>query len=80
MRLFSGFKEENKEEKRDKSNMIVTVNESRCPQNHHCPSVQVCPVGALSQNGFHAPQLDEEKCIKCGKCVRFCPKRALVMK
>ena len=43
----------------------------RCPQNHHCPAIKVCPVGALSQNGFSAPIIDEKKCIKCGKCSTF---------
>lgn len=51
----------------------------RCPQNHHCPAIKVCPVGALSQNGFSAPIIDEKKCIKCGKCSMFCPKSALVL-
>lgn len=55
----------------------LTVNTVRCPQNHACPSVRICPVGALSQNGFAAPAVDHEKCIKCKKCVRFCPMHAL---
>ena len=38
---------------------IVTEN---CPQNHKCPAVNVCPVGALSQNEFEAPKIDYEKC------------------
>ena len=50
-----------------------------CPQNHACPSVKICPVGALSQEGFQSPTVDVEKCIKCGKCVAFCPKKALVL-
>ena len=58
-------------------NLIVKI--ERCPQNHPCPSVRVCPVGALSQNGYKAPIVDISKCIKCGKCVHFCPKRALVL-
>lgn len=58
---------------------ILTVNKNNCPQNHHCPAVKVCPVGALSQNGFEAPTVDQEKCIKCGKCSNFCPKKALVL-
>lgn len=77
MRLFHNG--ENTEEKKDKSNQILAVKKSRCPQNHPCPSIRVCPVGALTQNGFDAPAVDEEKCIKCGKCVRFCPMRALVL-
>ena len=50
-----------------------------CPQNHSCPSVKICPVGALVQEGFQAPTVDAEKCIKCGKCANFCPKKALVL-
>ena len=51
----------------------------KCPQNHPCPSVNICPVGALSQEGFQAPVVDHEKCIRCGKCAAFCPKMALVL-
>ena len=50
-----------------------------CPQNHKCPAVKVCPVEALSQEGFNAPEINYDKCIKCGKCSNFCPKKALVL-
>ena len=50
-----------------------------CPQNHKCPAVKVCPVGALTQKDFEAPVVDHEKCINCGKCSNFCPKYALVL-
>lgn len=59
--------------------MKLKVITEKCPQNHKCPAVEVCPVQALSQNGFNAPTVDEEKCIKCGKCSDFCPKYALVL-
>lgn len=55
----------------------LTVNKRRCPSNHPCPAVRVCPTGALKQNGYDAPTVDMDKCIRCGKCVRFCPMRAL---
>lgn len=58
-----------------KLNVIV----ENCPQNHPCPSVKICPVGALTQEGFQAPVVDLEKCIQCGKCAGFCPKKALVL-
>lgn len=61
--------------KEQRKNLMVI--EQRCPQNHACPSVQVCPVNALYQEGYHAPKVLDEKCIRCGKCVRFCPKQAL---
>ncbi len=57
---------------------LIMVKE-RCPQNHKCPAVNVCPVGALSQEGMSAPTIDYEKCIKCGKCSNFCPMKALVL-
>lgn len=57
--------------------MSITVNKNSCPQNHPCPSVRVCPVGALKQTGFSAPVVDESKCILCKKCVKFCPMRAI---
>ncbi len=59
------------------SNKIIKVSASRCPENHACPSVRVCPVGALSQKGNKAPLVDYDKCTKCGKCVKFCPMRAI---
>lgn len=56
-----------------------TITPSRCPQNHPCPAVRVCPVGALKQQGFAAPVIDKAKCINCGKCVRACGMGALRM-
>ena len=49
----------------DKKLKIIIEN---CPQNHKCPAVNVCPVGALSQKDFEAPIIDYDKCIGCGKC------------
>lgn len=60
--------------------MSIAVVKNLCPQNHPCPSVRVCPVGALKQDGFGAPTVDEAKCTKCGKCTRFCPMGALTFK
>ena len=59
--------------------MILKVINENCPQNHVCPSLKVCPAGALSQKGFNAPLVDTDKCIKCGVCVKFCPKKALIL-
>lgn len=60
---------------RKEMNLVVKVN--RCPQNHPCPSIRVCPVDALKQEGYKAPVVDMNKCIKCGKCVKFCPMGAI---
>lgn len=57
--------------------MAIQVQVTRCPQNHPCPSVRICPTGALEQRGFDAPVVDKEKCTDCGRCVSFCPLGAL---
>lgn len=56
---------------------VIYVNKNRCPENHPCPAVRVCPTAALSQNRYFAPVVDMEKCVSCGKCVRYCPMGAI---
>ena len=48
-----------------------------CPQNHRCPMIPICPAGAISQKGNALPEIDPEKCIECGKCVRHCGRQAV---
>lgn len=46
-----------------------------CTGCHACSSI--CPVKAIKMEedseGFLYPKVDEEKCIKCGLCVKSCP-------
>lgn len=55
----------------------IKTDKTRCPQNHPCPLTGICPVGAISQDGFSAPEIDHEKCVSCGRCVNSCPYQAL---
>ena len=57
--------------------MNMTVSKTRCPQNHRCPAIAQCPVGAISQTGYGLPVIDRDTCIHCLKCVKFCPMRAI---
>jgi len=51
----------------------VSVDESRCPKNHPCPVVRFCPANAITQKSiFSAPEIDQENCANCGKCVKMC--------
>jgi len=59
--------------------MSIIVNSRSCPQNHRCPMLWYCPVGAITQNGFGLPVIDETKCIACGKCAKLCPMKAVEM-
>jgi len=57
--------------------MKLIVNKKKCPQNHKCPSIPVCPKGAITQKDINSlPEVDEQLCILCGKCMKFCPKGA----
>jgi ferredoxin len=57
--------------------MKVVIRKQRCPQNHRCPAVRVCPVDAITQDGFKAPVINKNKCINCMKCVKYCPTGAI---
>lgn len=55
--------------------IVIFVDPQKCPQDHRCPAIAVCPMGAISQRNTHAlPEIDGGKCIACGKCMRLCPK------
>jgi len=58
--------------------MALAINPKVCPQNHRCPMLKHCPVGAISQDGNGLPFIDEEKCIECGKCAMICPMKAVI--
>lgn len=60
--------------------MALTIDKNRCPQNHKCPLLRVCPVGAISQDGHNLPVIDSEKCIECGKCSKYCGMQAVYKK
>jgi len=57
---------------------MVKVIAKNCPQNHSCPLVGVCPMGAIKQTGFNAPTIDSTKCVNCLICVNKCAYRAFV--
>lgn len=57
--------------------MALTISAQKCPQNHRCPLLSVCPVDAISQNGYGLPVIDKTKCIECGKCTRYCGMQAV---
>lgn len=51
---------------------MIVIRAELCPQNHPCPTLRLCPVKAISQQGFAAPTVDNAKCICCCKCTRMC--------
>jgi ferredoxin len=53
--------------------MSITVNGAKCPQDHRCPAIKVCPVDAISQEGHGLPKVDQDACIDCMACADYCP-------
>jgi len=52
---------------------MIATNPAACPQNHACPAVRFCPVGAIVQeNIYSAPQIDHDLCTECGACTSVC--------
>lgn len=60
--------------------MTITINKKLCSKDHECPAVKICPVEALSQDKFKAPEVNKEKCADCGKCIDFCENGVLQFK
>jgi ferredoxin len=57
--------------------MRLIVNRNKCPRNHKCRAVAICPVGAIAQKDRTClPVVDADRCILCEKCIHICPKRA----
>ncbi len=65
-----------KSKKLDKN---LCIRKDKCPKNHQCKAVNICPVTALSQKEGEAPEVDETKCIACGKCIALCPKKVFAL-
>ncbi len=47
--------------------MALVINKNRCPQNHSCPLLNICPEGAISKEGYILYRIDFTKSTECVK-------------
>lgn len=61
-------------------NRKIKIDKNRCPADHPCPVVRVCPTKAISQEKvfFGLPKINPDKCTQCKKCFDLCPMGAIV--
>lgn len=87
--ITDGFEDSNISEKYYEPPLMQVIPSAcdRCEENKYevtnmcrgCvahPCMEVCPKGAISQVNRRAV-IDQEKCIKCGKCKAICPYHAI---
>ena len=54
--------------------MPIIIKAELFPQDHKCPAIGPCPVQAISQGGFNAPIIDQEKMHKLQTLRKNMPK------
>lgn len=59
--------------------MELHVDPDRCPQNHACQLVAICPAQAISQQGQALPVIDGGLCFECEICSMACPLGAVAV-
>ncbi|NLO90755.1 MAG: NADH-quinone oxidoreductase subunit NuoF [Elusimicrobia bacterium] len=57
---------------------VYTINTAACKRCFMCQ--KNCPVGAISGDREHGFSIDQEKCIKCGRCFEVCKFNAVEKK
>jgi ferredoxin len=56
---------------------MIVVDRNKCPHDHRCPLMDICPEEAISQGDDGYPIIDYTLCIECGICIKRCPLRAI---
>jgi len=51
---------------------MIKLDASKCPKNHPCILLRLCPKKAITQDNKGLPKIDYHKCIECGTCVNNC--------
>ena len=62
---------------------IARIDANKCTKEESCPAGQSCPIGAITRDregeAWGPSRVDNRRCLGCGKCVRFCPAKAITV-
>lgn len=58
---------------------MIVIREEYCSKINKCLAIEFCPVDAISHIPGELPRVDNQKCINCLKCLKFCPAFAQII-
>lgn len=57
----------------------VVIDPDKCDKSPQCPAREACPAQAIEREEDAEPYFVNAYCQGCGKCLVFCPNKALKM-
>lgn len=57
----------------------AVIDPQRCDSSPGCPAKRVCPAQAIEREEDGDPYFVNSYCQGCGKCVVYCPQKAIKM-
>jgi len=58
---------------------VAIIDGAICDRSPFCPVKRICPVNAVNANMYGVPEVNPSDCIGCGKCLSYCPMKAVTM-
>ncbi|MCF7911368.1 MAG: ferredoxin [Candidatus Cloacimonetes bacterium] len=52
---------------------MIGIKAEYCTKENNCLVISFCPAGAVTHVPGELPEVDNQKCTNCNKCVQFCP-------
>ncbi|PKM82670.1 MAG: 4Fe-4S ferredoxin [Firmicutes bacterium HGW-Firmicutes-14] len=57
----------------------AVIDTKKCDKSPGCPARRICPADAIEREESNEPYFVNAYCQGCGKCINFCPRRAISM-
>lgn len=57
----------------------AVIDPNKCDKSANCPVKRICPANAVEREEIDDPYYINSFCQGCGKCVDYCPRKAVAM-